>query len=111
MNQQERTEQEIKGQHMAALWYAWGQMDPTPGKPVESNELRQRGFDLDHGHEFGRLYEQIGRDYAEHRRVDRPSILDAWAEFIRSKERLGVNTALAVDDIDRMKRYEREGSR
>lgn len=108
MNQEERTEQEIKGKHMAALWYAWGQMDPPPGKTVEDNELRNRGFGLDHGHEFGQLYEQVSRDYAAQRRSSRPSILDAWAEFVRSKERLGLSATLTVDDIDTFKRYERE---
>lgn len=108
MDSNERREQALKGKHMTALWYAWGQMDPPPGKTVEDNELRQRGFGLDHGQEFGRLYEQIARDYAEEKRTFHPSVLDAWAEFIRSKERLGLDATLTVDDLDHVKRFERE---
>lgn len=102
MNQQERAEQSIKTLSTSALWYAWGQIDAS---------LHREGFGTEHGQEFKRLYEQIARDYAEERRTNRPNVLDAWREFVRSHKRLGLDATLGVEDIDRMARYNREDNR
>lgn len=110
MNQEERREHEIKMLAQSALWYAWGQMDPPPGKTVEDNELRQLGLDTEHGLEFMRLYEQVAREYANEQRSSRHNVIDSWREFVLSKQRLGMAAQLTVDDIDYSKRYEREGA-
>lgn len=101
MDQIERSEQAIKVLAASALWYAWGQIDrnPTWGDITLTTE---------HGQEFGRLFEQLDRDYRDKKRWSRPSVLNGWAEFVRSKQRLGVDAALTVDDLDHGKRYERE---
>jgi hypothetical protein len=92
----------------SALWYAWGQIDPAPGETAANHPLRQRGFDTEHGQEFQRLYEQFAKDYRDGKRYGRSSVLDAFAEFVRSKDRLGINAKLTVDDIDRSVRFDRE---
>lgn len=104
----DENEQAIKMLAQSALWYAWGQMDPVPGEKAETNALRQRGFDTDHGLEFMRLYEQHARDYANEKRTSRLNVLDCWREFVQSKERLGFAGTLTVDDIDRHVRWIRE---
>lgn len=102
MDQNERTEQEIKKLAGAALWYAWGQIDRDP-------EFGTLTLGTEHGQEFSRLYEQIARDYKDQKRSSRPSVLDAWREYLVSKHRVGVDTVLSsVDDIDRSVRYSRE---
>lgn len=110
MDSNERRENNIKGLGQNALWYAWGQLDPTPGQTIETNALRERGFDTDHGIEFCRLYEQVAREYIEEKRSSRLNVIDAWKEFLLSKERLGLTATLTVDDIDRNKRFERENA-
>jgi hypothetical protein len=101
MDRTERREQEIMKLATSALWYAWGQIDGR-------QDLKDAGFDTEHGIEFGRLYERAARDYAEEKVSHRHNVLDAWQEFILSKKRLGITFPLTIDDIDRDKRYERQ---
>lgn len=102
----EQNEREVDKLAAAALWYAWGQIDPRPN---EDNKVpNPLGLGTEHGQEFSRVYGQVARDYIEERRTSRPNVLDAWKEFVLSKQRLGVDAELTVDDIDRNVRYERE---
>jgi hypothetical protein len=85
----------------SALWYAWGQMDPSPGELAETNALRREGFNLDHGHEFQRLYQQVATEYRAGDRGSRISLLDAWRLFVDAKRVKGLVAVLTVDDIER----------
>lgn len=91
---------EIQRAAMSALWYAWGQIDRDP----QFGELR---FDTDQGYEFSGLWEQLTQDYVDGKRNAKPSLLDAWQEFVRSKAKTPEAT-LTVDDIDPYVRLSRE---
>lgn len=94
--------------HCSALWYAWGQIDREPTFTGSGVEMR---FTLDHGQEFGLLFEHMTRELEAGERTASPSVLDAWKEFVRSKGAKGVNANLEVDDIDPHVRLSREAGR
>lgn len=83
-------ERAIERLSTSALWYAWGQIDAR---------LNREGFTVDHGLAFQKLYTTIAREFADGERVFRPSVLDAWTNFVRSHYLLGLSAQLTTEDL------------
>ena len=90
MNQQERTEKSVQILVTSALWYAWGQIDAT---------LHSEGFGTEHGQEFSGLYEQLTRDYSNEQRTSRPSVPDAWRQFVTYKREFGPDVTVTAEQL------------